>query len=375
MKHYFKKLLALTAMVLLNFPVFSQDYNYYFGNIHAHSSYSDGSKDGAQTNVKTPAECYAFAKGAQHFDFLGISEHNHSQAGMKLANYSKGLAQATAVNEDGRFVSMYGMEYGVIKNGGHILIYGFNQLIGWEPGNNQIFSAKSDYESLFKIIATGSNQAFATLAHPASTDYGNLISKPYDNTADQAITGVAVSSGPAFSTKTDYSDRVPLKHYSYYKKLLALGYIVGPTMDHDNHNTTFGKMSASRTVVLSTVLNRDSLINAYRANRFYASEDWDAKVDFKINNQVLGSYLKNIPQLSITAAVSDPDPGDEVKSIKLMYGKPGKGESAEVLKTVVDQNQLSASLTLQKGDAYYFFLEITQRDGDKIITSPIWAKN
>jgi hypothetical protein len=157
----------------------AQTYHYYFGNIHAHSSYSDGAKDGAQTGVLTPADCYKYAKSAQHFDFLGISEHNHLQARMHLASYVKGLAEANTANQDGKFVCLYGMEYGVIKNGGHVIIYGFDQLIGWEPGNYTIFSAKSDYSHLFQLIA-GRPGAFATLAHPAPTDYNNLITKRYD---------------------------------------------------------------------------------------------------------------------------------------------------------------------------------------------------
>ena len=351
---------------------FAQTYHYYFGNIHAHSSYSDGTKDGAHTGVLKPADCFKYAKSAQHFDFLGISEHNHLQARMHLTSYAKGLAEATAANQDGKFVCLYGMEYGVIKNGGHVIIYSFDQLIGWEPGNYTVFSAKNDYSHLFQLVADHPG-AFATLAHPAPTDYNDLISKPYDPTIDQAVKGVAISSGPAFSTAEDYSDRAPIKYYGYYKKLLALGYHVGPTMDHDNHYTTFGHMSPTRTVLLSQVLSRDSLLAAYRAGRFYASEDWDTQVDFRVNGQPMGSRLKGATALQLTATVNDPDPGDHIKSIQLWCGQPGSGEAPKVLKTFMGQASFQLPLTLKAGERYYYFLEITQMDGDRIITSPIWA--
>jgi len=45
-------------------------YNYYFGNLHAHSSYSDGNKDSPNL---TPADDYSYAQNAQCLDFLGIS--------------------------------------------------------------------------------------------------------------------------------------------------------------------------------------------------------------------------------------------------------------------------------------------------------------
>src|SRR6266700_3940055 len=111
------------VFLLFFFPVWgnAQDYNYYFGNIHAHTAFSDGNKD---KKAKTPTECFAFAKKSQHFDFLGISEHNHSQAGMQLSSYQKGIDQAAQANENGKFVCLYGMEFGVINNGGHVIVYG-----------------------------------------------------------------------------------------------------------------------------------------------------------------------------------------------------------------------------------------------------------
>jgi hypothetical protein len=102
-------------------------YNYYFGNLHAHSSYSDGNKD---STAFTPANDYAYAKNSLGMDFLGISEHNHAGAGMSKSNWPLGIAQANAATTS-TFVGLYGQEWGVISSGGHILIYGIDSLIGW----------------------------------------------------------------------------------------------------------------------------------------------------------------------------------------------------------------------------------------------------
>lgn len=360
-------------LCLLSMTGSAQTYHYYFGNIHAHSSYSDGNKDKAASHAATPADDFRFAKKSQHFDFLGISEHNHSQAGMQLSNFAKGLADADAQNEDGCFVALYGMEYGVISNGGHVVIYGMNKLIGWEPENYDVLSPKSDYTSLFKILAEHPG-AFATLAHPAPTDYNKLITSEYNPVTDRAVCGVAISSGPAFSEKTDYSDRPPMSYLSYYKRLLSLGYMVSPTMDHDNHNTTFGRISHNRTVVLARSLNRDSIMAAYRAGRFYASEDWDTEVDFTINSVPMGGYVKGQQVLNVSLKVHDPDGDDRTKSIRLLYGKPGSGVIPKVIKSVNHAETLLWKQTLNSGDAYYYYAEIVQADGDRIYTAPIWAK-
>ncbi len=366
-------LLYLCSLVLGWQTLVAQRYNVYYGNIHAHTSYSDGCKDSAETGVKTPADAFRFARESAHLDFLGISEHNHSQAGMQLASYAKGLADADALNENGRFVCLYGMEYGVISKGGHIVIYGSDKLIGWERNNYDVYSAKSDYASLFRILAANPH-VFATLAHPEPTHFSDLAAQGYNLTADQAICGVAISSGPAFSKKTDYSDKPSPRFYSYYKTLLSKGYIVGPTIDHDNHNTTFGRMSATRTAVLAQTLHRDSIIAAYKANRFYATEDWNVKVDFTLNGMPLGSYSKNKGTLQLTVTVTDPDPTDAIKSIKVLYGKPGTGQMPTVLARSATDT-LSKTVTLAPGNAFYYYVEIVQQDGDRIYTSPIWAKN
>jgi predicted metal-dependent phosphoesterase TrpH len=44
----------------------------YFGNLHSHTSYSDGSG--------TPSEAYKYARDTAKLDFLAITEHNHISA-------------------------------------------------------------------------------------------------------------------------------------------------------------------------------------------------------------------------------------------------------------------------------------------------------
>ena len=64
--------------------------------------------------------------------------------------------------------------------------------------------------------------------------------------ADDAIAATAVKSGAAFSTDTTYSSPAGLDYFAFYKNMLAKGYHLGPTLDHDNHNLTFGHTAKSR---------------------------------------------------------------------------------------------------------------------------------
>lgn len=354
---------------------FGQSLNYYFGNLHAHSGYSDGNKDSVSTGVSKPSGDYAFAKASLHFDFLGISEHNHFSAthnpGMKLANYAPGLAQAAAANQPGTFLALYGMEYGVITNGGHVIIYGFNQLIGWEAGNYDIFNSQYDYVSLFSKVKNNPN-AFCYLAHPGNSDFGNLANIAYDAAADSAIVGVPFRSGVAFSTFTDYSDYPTGNYFSYYKKMLALGYHLGMGYDHDNHYLTFGRNNAGRLVILAPALTIPDLYYAMQHMHFYGSDDWNAKIDLKIGNSIMGDSLSGTTAPVINVVHNDDD-AELADSIMLWSGNPGSNINPVIITKTKGLNTLSyTDNVISNSETRYYFAEIVQADGQRIITSPIW---
>jgi Bacterial Ig-like domain/Secretion system C-terminal sorting domain len=343
--------------------------NFYFGNLHAHSSYSDGNKD---NTLLVPADDYAFAKNSLCFDFLGLSEHNHVAAGMHLADWQPGRTQASTATTS-TFVGMYGMEWGVISGGGHVVVYGVDSLIGWDPGEYQILVPKSVYKGsggLFDIINRHGNNALATLAHPNSTDYNDLLNGAYDIAADDAVVGSAVESGPAFSTNITYSDPgTSMSYLSYYKNMLSKGYHLGPTMDHDNHNLTFGRTTRSRLVVMAPSLTENSLLDGMRKMRFYASQDCSAKITFKINGDDMGSIVTKIgvPTISLGSITTNP-----VTSVNVMYGVPGSGTAATVLTNSTSGSFSFTDNGLTNLSQRYYYLDITESDGSRIVTAPIW---
>jgi len=359
----------------------------YFGNLHSHSDYSDGNQDHPGF---TPTDDYTFALGSQGMDFLGISEHNHfssvNNPGTYVSLYHKGTAEANAFNATHTgFLALYGMEWGVISGGGHVVVYGdgMDSLFGWEsdiggvPGPNyDVFVPKSVYTGstgLFKVINDhASFNTFATLAHPNSTDYNNIANIDYDSTADQAITGCAVESGPATSTNTSYSNPAsPMFYLWYFQKLLSKGYHLGPTIDHDNHNTTFGRTTHARTAVLAPALTRTEIVNAMRNMHFYATEDIDAHVDFTINTRIMGSVFtdRNAPSISVT--LTDPTTPTSNAVIRIMFGIPGSGITAVKIDSVIGNTLNFVDVNLPNNATGYYYADITD-GGARIITSPIW---
>lgn len=342
--------------------------NFYYGNLHSHSSYSDGNKDDL---TKKPEDDYAFAKNSMNLDFLGISEHNHTQAGMSLASWQPGIDAAKKATTS-NFVALHGMEWGVISGGGHVIVYGIDSLIGWEPGENQIYVPKSVYTGttgLFRIINRHGLNAVATLAHPNTTDYNNVLAN-YDLSADSAIVGTALESGPAFSTNVTYSDPASSMSYlSYYNRMLARGYHLGASIDHDNHNLTFGRHTRARLVVLAPALTENDLLDAIKKMRFYASQDSAAKIVFTINKQPVGSVFKTAgaPAIELSSITTSP-----VTSIKILYGTPGSGTNPVEIATSATTNLTYTHNALSNLATGYYYADIVEADGSRIITSPIW---
>ena len=343
--------------------------NFYFGNMHAHSSYSDGNAD---NTLMIPADDYAFAKNSLCFDFLGISEHNHVAAGMRLADWQPGRTQAAAATTS-TFVGMYGMEWGVISGGGHVIVYGMDSLVGWDPGEYQVYVPKNLYRGsggLFDILNRHGGNALAYLAHPNSTDYNDLLNGTFDLAADNAVVGATVESGPAFSTNTTYTNPgTSMSYLSYYRNMLSKGYHLGPTIDHDNHNMTFGRTAKTRLVVMASSLTENNLLDGMRRMRFYASQDCAAKITYNINTQPMGSIITQVgaPTISVSSITTNP-----VTNVNVMYGVPGSGTVATTLTSSTNGTFTFTDNALTNLSQRYYYLDITESDGTRIITSPVW---
>lgn len=366
-----KKLLF--ASLFMVFGLKAQVYNHYYGNIHAHSSYSDGNQDSQTSMMTAPLQDFNYARQSQHIDFYGISDHNHSQAGMTSPGlYRRGWNQADSANVDGTFVALYGMEWGVISGGGHVLIYGYDSLIGWETNNYDVYVAKNDYTSLWSKI-NAKNGAFAYLAHPATGDYDNLLTTTVNPIADNAIVGLAARSGPANSTNTTYSNPSTSNNISDYNNALRQGYHLGVGLDHDTHNSVFGRQSAGRLVVLASSLTRANILDGLRRMRFYSSDDWNIKVNFSINMQPMGSIYTQAGSPTLSVTVSDPD-GENTSSITVYYGIPGSGIAPGVLTSNSNSNSLNYTHNIANNGSYYYYIRVIQSDGNNVWTSPIWYK-
>lgn len=330
-----RKLLTLffTLICLMVFP-----YNFYFANIHAHTSFSDGQG--------TPTQAYEYAK--TYVDVQAITDHAYyfrqKINGQDKFLLTKSMAQQTT--QDNRFVALWGFEWtgGV----GHINVYGTES---WTDRN------ESDLKTLYRWIVK--NKALAQFNHPGVT-YGNFYDFDYDLEADQYINLIEVGNGNT-SNRT-----ITQEMYSNYKLALNKGWHVGATASQDNHRPNWGSANDTRTVIIADSLTYESIMDALKNRRVYASEDKTAKIIFKCNDQWMGSILKDATQLVFEIQLQDNEPFYEVTLVS---------QSGDVKTWKINSNEFKTLYVCEPQDGYeWYFLYVIQKDWDEIITAPIWVQ-
>ena len=92
---------VLVAALALTAPLSAQEYHVYFGNLHAHTSISDGKL--------MPSDAYTYARNTAHLDIEAVTDHVEQ---ITADEWKQEKDMADAANEDGKFVALAGYEWG-----------------------------------------------------------------------------------------------------------------------------------------------------------------------------------------------------------------------------------------------------------------------
>src|SRR5688572_8493046 len=295
--------------------------NVYFGNLHSHTAYSDG--------TGTPRQAYHHARTQGQLDFLAITEHNHRNAGSTghdPANLSVALdhslyngahaaslmSTAASLNTQfaNRFVALYGQEYSTNTDGNHVNVFDIGEVIDEEIVPNKRFDLF--YPWIKTRLDTTGRVPIVQLNHPSSMtqDYGVLNFGTLDATLTTArpfVRTIQIINGP-HSAQTSGHRVNTIKSRSYLQYLDA-GFRIAPTADQDNHFLTHGSATDHRTVVLAPALTKRDILDGIRQRRVYASQDRNLRVHFTIDGHPLGSVVglaANTP-IRIEVQLTDPD--------------------------------------------------------------------
>jgi hypothetical protein len=367
--------------------VIAQGERVFFGNLHSHTSYSDGSG--------TPREAFLYARDTAKTHFLALTEHNHSEAlgddGIGIGTNSvlyKGpgaeslIPVATALSQNDRFIALYGQEFSTISSGNHVNVFDIGEVINVQKGR---FDLLTDFLQTNKD--SSGKAAVIMLNHP--DDSLDLSAKEYgldDFGGDSArwvskigahASLIQLINGPGMDNRTDQQPARPKEEV--YHKFLNLGFKLAPTADQDNHRKNWGNATTARTAAVMPALNKANLINALRNRHVYATEDPNLSVVIKVNNKLTGDVIAPLPaagELSISYRIEDPDEPDAEYEIQIWRDSVGGNLARMVSSVLVDGGSGTIEDVAFSGEAQFFFFKIIQRnesgDVDRAWTSPVW---
>ena len=371
----------------------SWPYTIYYGSFHGQTNDSDGggaigscsSSQPAQTGAFGPDAAFPYAKGAG-LDIFANTDHNHYYDGSSSTNtggsataakarYQRGLqiaADYSAANAG--FLAVYGMEWGVINNGGHLNIFNSNELFSWEyNAQNELFGdryiAKNDYATLYSVMRA--QGLIGQFNHPDSSGQFiiNGTDMAYSADGDEVMVMSEVMNTSAFSSNTTESETSRSSYEGSWKKLLERGFHVAPATNQDNHCANWGKSYTNRTAVLiptGTALSKASLVDALKARRVFATLDKNSQLIFSANGKIMGERFDNAGALALNVGFYNPN-GRTVVQTEIWEGVPGRNGTVTLL-----SSSPTATITPANGKHFYY-AKVTQDDGKVLWSAPIWV--
>lgn len=250
----------------------------YWGDLHAHTQYSDGKG--------TPADAFATARG-NGLDFFALTDHSNQLAEDEWQDIQ---VQADAASVAGAFVGQRGFEY--TSPHGHINVFDTDNYVWeWDPS----------YDTLTEFYAWLASQprAIGQFTHPLKTatyDW-NFYDFAYDPVgAEKMVLREAFASQAGM-----------------YLQPLCNGWRVGTVDGADNHWAEWGRRTTKFLRVVGVVapsLTQQAILDALGARRTFSVFDRNFALVMQANGKWMGSVISNTATLSFTITAYDPDPTD-----------------------------------------------------------------
>ena len=363
------------------FTVGESRYQLYFGQLHSHTQYSDGagSLDAALDYVKNLPESanvqfVAFTDHSNYFDTTGAANPEGALYDMSLASASSQetwnsyRSSVAAFNEAnaGSLVALAGFEMTWSGGPGHINTFNTPGIVS---RNNSTLNNKTDYAGMRAYYALLSQQegadSLSQFNHPGNTfgTFGDFAF--WDPVIDSRMYMVEAGNGEGQIGAGGY-----YPSYEYYTMALDKGWHLAPTNNQDNHKGRWGNANDARDVILTDDFSEQGIYDALRAMRMYATEDKNLEIGYTVNGMLLGSSLTEVPEkLDIHVTVNDPDASDSVSKVEVIVNS-GKTAYTWDDPAVLATGDLSVTLD---PDYSYYYIRVTQGDGDLAVTAPVWV--
>ncbi|MBT2658648.1 Ig domain-containing protein group 2 domain-containing protein [Bacillus sp. ISL-18] len=357
--------------------------NHYRGTTHNHTNISHDA-------AGTPEDALKAGK-AHHYDWFAFSDHSHDIDPEKLGTdtVQRTTADGKAVPErsggsDWQLTKDLAKEYTkddyvvfpafemTSTTWGHSNIFGTDNFIDRNINGKQY----QDLSQYYAWVMTY-DDIVGQFNHPdmSANAFNNF--KPYDAKVDKLFTMLEVGNGSG--------------HYGYanaegkFFSALDLGWHVAPTYGEDNHEGTWGQVNA-RTVIVASDLTQASLLHSMRNMRVYMEEDPNFTLDVIANGYYMGSTVDSKTlnfNINGSDLVAEAHNDSDYSYLPTSYKSDDRIQKVELItnggKVVDSYEPMTKDFTWKPsytvtGGQQWFVVKVTQMDGERIYSSPIWSK-
>lgn len=339
----------------------NEKYNIYFGQLHAHTSYSDG--------AGTCEEAFQYATNVENLDFLAVTDHSNSldnadsasiNDGSMSEEWKEGHELALKYTTDD-FVGIYGYEMTWSNGLGHMNTYNTD---GFQSRTQSAYSTYSTALQNYYATLQTAPDSISQFNHPGTT-FGDFSDFAYYSDANDAlITTIEVGNGEGAIGSSGY-----FPSYEYYTRALDKGWHVAPTNNQDNHKGKWGSANTARSVVLADSLTQENIYDAMRNYRVYATEDNDLCIYYTLDSYIMGTSLdKDMVGDTVAIQVDLADPTDsQIGKVEVIVNG-GLSIASEKVTTA------EATVNFNVPSSYsYYYIKVTEQDGDIAVTAPVWV--
>jgi hypothetical protein len=308
-------------------------YHCYWGDLHAHTSYSDG--------AGLPKDAYEYARAKAGLDFFAVTDHSPL---LTFDEYKDVIAQAEANYQPGRFVTLWGVE--ATEAAGHLNFY-----------MTSTPRLPSDLDSLYRAAAE-----MGLLGHFNHPSVEPVAGQPWKDdfqafhyypAADRSLAMVEVRSA---------------SEEAAYIRLLEAGWHVGAAGCEDRHDRAWGSGN-TWTVALAHELTREAILDALWSRRTYSTADRNLQLTVTIDGEDMGSQIaRPAGLLSAMVTAVDLDAGNVIEQIDWLVD----GQVAKSARPGLPKWAWAETLSFPAGK-HYCFVRITQAGGHMTWSSPIWV--
>ena len=339
------------------------EYQLFFGDIHNHTSYSDGWEG-------SPEDAFVHARQSGA-DYLATSDHNF----MLTEDEWELTKQQADRQTSGAFAALPASEYWIANGFGEVIVLnreGIRTQANWR-GPRVSLSRHEVIADFYDWLASQSG-ALGHWPHPGL--YGDLDRLDgYTPRRDRAMASIEIHNygswigAPANWGVHDYED--------WYVLALDKGWHVMPSAVSDTHSPDWISGSPVRTVLLAHDLTPGALYGAMRRSRGYATLDENLEIRYTLNGAVMGSILDGGgSNYEAHVQITDPDATAE-DSISLVEIVSDHG--VVVAQQATAGTNVDVSVQLSSSTARYYYVRVTTASdvsggpGVTAWTAPIWT--